>query len=435
MCAFHEEGTLFAKSSDRPVGEVQLLERHPVRGRSSSPLATQYLHLEDAGAAGLVGSRPVWLWGLEHGVNDHRVAIGNEKVWTTADGGADHPGPPALIGMDLVRLGLERGTSAAGAVDAIVGLIDAHGQAGVCAEDGDAYSSSFLVADPIEAWIVDTRGDSWAAQRAGPDEWPGLAISNRLNLGRGWDRASADVVPGCDIDTWRPPDEATGHADRRRAVTGRAVGDPSAPPLVTDGRPEPEVPDPPGQEGSTVEHRAATLVAALRSHGGPGWGPPDGTSAADVEPVPPAQVRRDGTGVTVCMHIRDYQATAASTIAWLPRNPDDGVRLWHCLGSPCIGVFVPVLPSHVPSALGDRTLWRRFDHLRRRVEEAADSDPDGGRGALEAVRAVTGPLESELWADAAGAARRGDERRAADAAAAVGPRLAAALDQLAVPTG
>jgi len=38
--------------------------------------------------------------------DEHGVAIGNEKVYTKANPNKE---PPALIGMDLVRLGLERG--------------------------------------------------------------------------------------------------------------------------------------------------------------------------------------------------------------------------------------------------------------------------------------------------------------------------------------
>ena len=52
---------------------------------AATTLRTQYLEIDDAGAAATLGSRPAWLWGFEHGVNEHRVAIGNERVYTVDD--------------------------------------------------------------------------------------------------------------------------------------------------------------------------------------------------------------------------------------------------------------------------------------------------------------------------------------------------------------
>ena len=49
-------------------------------------------------------------------MNEHGVAIGNEKIWTVDD---PHALPPALLGMDLVRIGLERGRTADDAREAI----------------------------------------------------------------------------------------------------------------------------------------------------------------------------------------------------------------------------------------------------------------------------------------------------------------------------
>src|SRR5690606_11580088 len=221
--------------SDRPVDEVQLLAWFGRRDPGGE-VATTYATVPDAGAAALLGSQPAWMWGLEHGVNEHGVAIGNEKVWTVDDPRAV---PPALLGMDLVRLGLERGPTADGALDAIVGLLEAHGQGGSGEEHHDEpYWSSFLVADGRGGWILETSGRSWVAQPVGT----GAAISNRLTLSTGWTRSSPDVPPGTDWDARRAPDAPTGIADHRLAATRACVA-----------------------RGGDVS--PAEAVAALRDHG------------------------------------------------------------------------------------------------------------------------------------------------------------------------
>ena len=358
LCLVRPDGTLFAKSSDRAVGEVQVVEWHPPRPAGGT-LRTQYLEVDDAGACAVVGSRPTWLWGFEHGVNEHRVAIGNERVWTTDDPTA---APPALIGMDLVRLGLERATSAAEAIDVMTALLERHGQGGAAeSPGGEPYWSSFLVADPAEAWVLETSGTSWAARRTGAGG--GVAISNRLSLGDDWDRASADVAAGEAFEdrrdrAWAPI------ADVRLACTLPAVA---------------------GQDATPGE-----VVGVLRHHGERPWGRP-GDDPADVSPLPPPDIGPDGAGVTVCMHVRDYQVTAASMVCDLPADPDRPVRIWTCLGSPCASAYLPVPgpgEAGLP-ALGEPGTWARFDALRQQVE--VDD------GALARVRAVLGPLEADLW--------------------------------------
>ena len=100
---------VFAKNSDRPPGEVQIAWPFGRRASAGCTLRTQYLSIGDTGAHAALLSCPTWLWGAEHGVNEHGVAIGNERVSTTHDAAA---ATPALIGMDLVRLGLERARTA-----------------------------------------------------------------------------------------------------------------------------------------------------------------------------------------------------------------------------------------------------------------------------------------------------------------------------------
>jgi hypothetical protein len=130
----------------------------------------------DGDTVGALVSRPWWLWGVEHGVNEAGVAIGNETIYTTLD---PRGAPPALVGMDLVRLGLQRATTARAALEVMVGLLERHGQGGSGHVNADRpYWSSFLVADPAEAWVLETSGTAWAA------EWVGdtRAISNRTTI-------------------------------------------------------------------------------------------------------------------------------------------------------------------------------------------------------------------------------------------------------------
>jgi dipeptidase len=372
LCAVGPRGTLFGKNSDRPPSEVQFIEAFPRRG-DGGRLRTQYLEIEDAGAYALLGSRPDWLWGLEHGVNEQRVAIGNEKVWTKDD---PFKAEAALIGMDLVRLGLERGRTADEALQAMVGLLEAYGQGGVADRHAnEPYYSSFLIVDPRSGWVLETSGRTWVAA---PVSGPG-AISNRLTLRTEWTRSSADVPAGADWDGWRHPGAPTGHADKR-LVASRAC-------LAS------------GTESLT----AADLAAHLRDHGDGPWGAPGG-EPAEVSPLPEG-VQPDGTGVTVCMHVRRYQNTTSSMIAELPADAEAPLRAWVAPGNPCVSVYVPVFPPNaVPAALSDPATCGRFAGLRERVERDGE--------ALAEVRAVFGPLEAELWAEADDVAGRPGERSA-----------------------
>ena len=401
LCVIGEHGVLFAKASDRPVGEVQLFRSFPARP-SGGTLRTQYLSILDHGSAAFVGGYPTWLWGVEHGVNEHRVAIGNERVWTVDD--ADVL-PPALLGMDLVRLGLERGRTAEEALDLMVNLLEEHGQGGIGEEaTGEAYFSSFLICDPTGAWILETSNRTWAAKSVGRRGARGGSISNRLTLETEWTRASRNVPPGANFQRWRDQDHPTPHADQRLAATAAvACADPAPGPRE--------------------------LAAVLRHHGGRPWGAPtaERIERDGIDPLPPSKPRRDGTGVSVCMHLRGWEATTGAMIASLPLDPHDPLRAWVLLGNPCVGVFVPTFPpGPVPTALDDPRTWHRFDVLKHRVEGATDDV-----GELEHVRSVLGPLEDQLWREADAVARHPSGR--ASFADSVGARLDAALSRLDAP--
>ena len=360
---------VFAKNSDRPPGEPQVAWPFGRRSSAGCSLRTQYLTIADTGAHSALLSCPTWLWGAEHGVNEHGVAIGNERVATTHDCSA---APPALIGMDLVRLGLERARTAAEAVDVMTSLLETCGQGGIAdATHGEAYDSSFLVADPTEAFVLETAGRDYAAA-----PFPvGTAVSNRITLGTEWTRASAGLTAGDDFGRFRDPGEPTGSADVRLAASRLFLQS-----------------TPPG--GLTP----AATAAHLRDHGTGPWGVPG--SRGLVVP-PPRHIGADFSGISVCMHRRGRSVTAASMIAELPRGLDEGapLRVWIAPGSPCASIYVPAFPRSVAGPppfvsleLSSEELWLAADAVRQRVED----DPD----ALGEVRTTLDPVEDELWAEA-----------------------------------
>jgi secernin len=369
LCAPSLRGMVFAKNSDRPPGEVQVAWPFGRRASAGSSLRTQYLTIGDAGAYSTLLSCPTWQWGAEHGVNEYGVAIGNERVWTTHDA---RRAQPALTGLDLVRLGLERARCAEEAVDAMAGLLEACGQGGITdATHQEAYDSSFLVADPSHAYVLETAGSTFAAAPADA----GIAISNRISLGTGWTRGSHHLEPGEDFDRFRDDAADTRHADVRLAASRRFLAETPAGGLT-----------------------AAATVAHLRDHGSGPWGAP--ATRGPVHP-PPARAGDDFSGVSVCMHLRGFCVTAASMVAELPAGIGDGepVRVYVAPGSPCSSIYVPAFPRtvtgpppFVPLELSTEELWRAADGVRQRVE----ADPD----ALPAVRAGLQELEDELWAEA-----------------------------------
>lgn len=208
--------TLLAKNSDRLLFSCQPLMFFPRKqwpvgstvniGRITIP------QVEETYAT--LGSSPYWCWGYEEGINEFGVAIGNEGVFTKdllekleAQRQGENPefGP---TGMDLLRLGLERGKTAREALDVMTGLVEKYGQFGsgmpTMGSDG-AYDNSYMIADPNEVWILETSGTRWIAKKYSEGV---TSISNRLGISDTGDLASSDLVDYAVKKGWWAPDKS-----------------------------------------------------------------------------------------------------------------------------------------------------------------------------------------------------------------------------------
>lgn len=156
--------TIFGKNSDRPFDESQLVVYVPrMRYESGDILKCTYIEIPQVDEThAVLLSQPWWMWGAEMGTNEHGVVIGNEAVYTL-----EPLKSIGLLGMDLLRLGLERGKTAREALDVIIDLLETHGQGGGCAYNDPSwiYHNSFIIADPNEAYVLETADEWWIAEK------------------------------------------------------------------------------------------------------------------------------------------------------------------------------------------------------------------------------------------------------------------------------
>ncbi|MBN1466133.1 C69 family dipeptidase [candidate division KSB1 bacterium] len=180
--------TLFGKNSDREPNEAHHILILPAADHAKSTLKCTYLEVPQAEHTyAVLLAKPFWIWVAEMGVNEKGVAIGNEAVFTRAP----MDKKPGLIGMDLLRLALERAATAAEAVRVIVELLEQYGQGGNCGyQHKFYYHNSFLIADPFEAWVLETAAKQWAAKKISGV----YSISNGITIENQWDMASQNLV-------------------------------------------------------------------------------------------------------------------------------------------------------------------------------------------------------------------------------------------------
>ncbi len=341
-----DKGAIFAKNSDRSPNEPQVTEWHAAKKHEERSVKTTYLEVEQAKEtyAHLL-SRPIWLWGGEMGVNECGVCIGNEAVFTK--GAYLKTG---LTGMDLLRIGLERGATAKDAMHIIIEYLERYGQGGNCGYDHPFYyDNSYLIMDKASLYVLETAGRAWAYKA-----YERASISNCLSLS-----TDADAYSGAALDF------SKSHSD----------------PLYThfSGSKSRK-----GQTGACLARIETPLDAlrALRTHEG-----------SVQNPLSQSSVK------SACMHaggvVGDH-ATASMVVELSASSP----RVWLTGSStPCISLFKPYALKNAPTPpvfeAGDpaaRRFWEEREDFHRaligkRLPEAFYFERDAlERAWIEAAR-------------------------------------------------
>lgn len=335
--------TMLGKNSDRPERECQPLRRLPAR-IGGGDLHLAYVRIDDVPeTVAHVASSPYWCWGHEMGVNVAGVAIGNEALFTRdlaakvarARGGEDVT--PGILGMELVRLGLERGSSSTAAVEVMTELLERYGQWGagtVSQSRADAaYDNSYIVADNDRVWVLETVGRRWAAREVSEPFW---AVSNEPTIRHDWDRCAADLDSHARARGWACPSGDLDFAE--------TVADPMVPLQVSHIRLQRSR----QLLGDLLEGQGRVTLADARAVLGDHY---EGTFLHGPKFNP---ARPDFH--TLCMHRHPagftWGNTAASMVAVLPE--DGSPHLWWAAATPCTSVYLPVsvAGNRLPDVLG-----------------------------------------------------------------------------------
>jgi secernin len=379
---------LFGKNSDRAWNEAQYLEYRP-GARHAPGTRVRMTHVDIAqvnNTYAVLLSKPYWIWGAEMGTNEHGLTIGNEALFSHVPASKE----PGVIGMDYVRLALERAKGVDEAIAIITSLLGERGQSGDCGSI--AYHNSYLIADPSGAAVLETVDREWVVASAKNT----YAVSNALTIGREYEDHSKSLAARASsfagVDSQMPIHWSSTFEDRSMTVSGRHRHDRASSLLA-------------GNRGNL---RPTSFFKILRDHS---EGP-----IIQGKPRP-----------RICAHSRENPIgqTTASWVADL--TPNKTIHWATGTAAPCTGVFKPLIlfeqiPSHGARPQGTRdgeSLWWRHEDLRMLLERAPQDvlvDYEGDRDRLEAgfldrmvhspgfvdqeSRAHAGMMVQECWREA-----------------------------------
>lgn len=327
---------ILGKNSDRPSVEAQPLKYYPrIKHQEGTVKCTHIAVPQAQETYAHIGSNIWWVFGYEMGMNEWGVAIGNEAVWSK-----EPYEKTGLLGMDLIRLALERARTAYEAMHVITKLVAEYGQGGGCEYPGqwnadDTYHNSFIIADPNEAWVLESAGRYWVAKKV-KDVW---AISNVYSIEADFDEAHPGLVSHAVKMGWCKSEKdfnfARNYGDFTTRDTSSSQNRANSNLRMLKAE----------QGGITVEY----MMKICRNHHegtvlSPRWGANESHFAQ--------------TCLHDCPNSCPYR-TAASMIAHLRKDMPAMLRqvYWQSFSSPCVNVFRPFYFAGrtVPDQFGEGT--------------------------------------------------------------------------------
>ena len=348
------KSTIFAKNSDRPKDECQTLIEIPrLKHKKNSVVKCQYIEIPQIETTYRhFGSQPHWLWGYEHGFNEYQVVIGNEAV----NSKFSENNIPRLLGMDLVRLGLERGKSALSAVNIITNLISTYGQGKFTNNHKSSnYDNSFIVADPNEAYIIEAANKEWVTKKVDST----IGISNIYSVNSDWTDISPTAKQTAIDNKW--------YLESKNPINFLKTFSNNETKGAQEGR------------GEFRRVRSCTyldlfkgkldlniFLSLLKDHS-------NGENPSENIQIHYSDNR------SICMHHSENSVsnTAASLIADLSQDKNRTPIYWCSLYTPCIGIFIPIFcEGDIPEKLtiknktfSNDSLWWKFHAINKKVNE------------------------------------------------------------------
>jgi len=341
--------SILAKNSDREPNEAQQIVRIPANKRTDKKVQTTFISVNcPEECFEVILSKPFQMWGAEMGTNEHGVAIGNEAVFTKIKLAKTNQG---LTGMDMLRLALEQSRTALEAVNVIKYLLANYGQdaCGGYQDKGMFYSNSFLIADPTDAYILETAGHFWVQKRV--DSY--ASISNILTIGTDFDEIHPGAMEFAYQKKWASRTEDFNFQKAFSEPIMSFLGKGTQRKFQCDNQGV--------LTNSPIKFGIKDAISILRSH------------KKDSNFIP-----SDGDMGSICLHAQGLltpSQTTGSMVAELRENARSTVWLTGS-AAPCLSIFKPFYfgttilneENFIPcSAQKDASYWWQWEELHRKA--------------------------------------------------------------------